>query len=85
MERKLTRITPITNGYAVVIAQEPNQGEKAGAFIGCFLQTPECADDGPFLRLDVAMGAYLRLTDGGQRTHSQKGERSVRIAATCSL
>jgi len=63
MTKQLTRITPVINGFAVVVAQEPNQDGKPGAFIGCFLQTPECANDGPLVSLTEAMNAYIQKTE----------------------
>ncbi len=63
MIRKLTRITPVVEGYAVVVAQEQSIDSKPGKYLGCFLQTPENPDDGPFTLLAEAMGAYLKLTD----------------------
>jgi hypothetical protein len=62
MIRKLTRITPLIDGYAVVVVQKEGEDGKPGAFLGCLLETPESPDDGPFLLLAEAMGAYLRYT-----------------------
>jgi len=62
MNRKLTHITPVIDGYAVVVAQEPSEGGKPGKYLGCFLQTPENPDHGPYMLLTEAMGAYMHLT-----------------------
>ena len=62
MTRKLTRITPLVDGYAVVVVQKEGGDGKPGVFLGCLLETPESPDDGPFMLLAEAMGAYLRYT-----------------------
>ena len=62
MSNKLTRITPIVNGYAVVITQEADVNGKPGTYTGCFLQTPDNPDDGPKLLLAEAMERYRKLT-----------------------
>ena len=58
MTRKLTRIRPVVNGYAVVVAQEQGGDGKPGKFLGCFVQTPESQDDGPMM-LAEAMGIFI--------------------------
>ena len=60
MNRKLTRITPFVNGYAVVIAQEHGFSDKPGAYLGCFLQTPENLNNGTYMLLAEAMDIYLK-------------------------
>jgi|GEM_PF-4025354 len=62
MPRKLTRITPVINGYAVVITQEQGINGQPGEYTGCFLQTPDSPDDGPTLLLTEAMDTYVQLT-----------------------
>jgi hypothetical protein len=62
MNRKLTRITPLIDGYAVVVVQEEGADGKPGKFLGCLLETPDSSDDGPYMLLAKAMGAYLSHT-----------------------
>jgi hypothetical protein len=66
MTRKITPITPVVNGYAVAIAQEQSVGGMPGAFIGCFLQTPESPEDGELILLHEAMAKYIKHTNAAQ-------------------
>jgi hypothetical protein len=70
MTRKLTRITPLIDGYAVVVVQEEGEDGKPGEYLGCLLETPESPDDGPFVLLAEAMGAYLKFTNKSQLSDS---------------
>jgi hypothetical protein len=63
MTRKLTRITPVVNGYAVVVVQKQGLGSKPGEFLGCFVQTPESQDDGPMMLLAEAMALFIKHSD----------------------
>jgi hypothetical protein len=75
MTRKLTRITPEINGYAVVIVQEASIDGKPGAYLGCIVQTPENIDDGAMVSLTDAMKEYLKQT-GQQAQPKQARHKS---------
>jgi hypothetical protein len=62
MTRKLTPITPLVNGYCVIVVQEATKGGNPGAFLGCLLQTPESSEDGPLLLLGEAIKKYKIFT-----------------------
>jgi len=75
MTRKLTRITPEINGYAVVIVQEASIDGKPGAYLGCIVQTPENIDDCAMVSLTEAMKEYLKQT-GQQAQPKQVSHKS---------
>jgi hypothetical protein len=59
----LTPLTPMTDGYCVVIVQEATPDGTCGAYIGCMLQTPDSLDDGPMMLLgDVFKEFKARTT-----------------------
>jgi len=62
MTNKLTPITPLTNGYQVVIVQEAKEDGTAGAFLGCLLQTPDYPDDGGLMLLGDAIREFKART-----------------------
>jgi hypothetical protein len=62
MTRKLTPITPLVNGYCVIVVQEATKDGNPGAFLGCLLQTPESSGDGPLLLLGEAIKKYKIFT-----------------------
>jgi hypothetical protein len=60
---KLTTIAPYKNGYAVAIAQAINPDQTTGAFLGCYLLTPESPHGDKPLLLHEAFAAYKRFTN----------------------
>jgi hypothetical protein len=62
MTKIFTPITPLTNGYRVVVVQEANEDGTYGAYIGCMLQTPDSPDDGPMMLLGDAFKEFKART-----------------------
>ncbi len=62
MTKILTPITPLTNGYRVVIVQEANEDGTYGAYIGCMLQTPDSPDNDRMMLLGDAFKEYKART-----------------------
>jgi hypothetical protein len=59
---KLTTITPYKNGYAVAIAQAINADQTTGAFLGCYLLTPDFPHGDRAMLLGDAFKAYDLFT-----------------------
>ena len=59
---KLTMITPYKNGYAVAIAQAINDDGNTGAFLGCYLLTPDSPHGDKSMLLGDAIKAYKLFT-----------------------
>ena len=58
MTKILTSITPLKNGYRVVVVQEANEDGTHGAFLGFMLQTPDNPDDDRIMLLGDAMKEF---------------------------
>jgi len=57
-QSKLTLIAPFKNGYAVAIAQAINADHSTGAFLGCYLLSPDSPNGGKPMLLTEAFKAY---------------------------
>ena len=62
MTKIFTPITPLTNGYRVVIVQEANEDGTHGAFVGCMLQTPDSPDNDRMMLLGEAFREFKART-----------------------
>ena len=68
MTRIFTPITPLTNGYRVVIVQEANEDGTHGAFVGCMLQTPDSPDNDRMMLLGEAFREFKARTAEHEET-----------------
>jgi hypothetical protein len=68
MTRIFTPITPLTNGYRVVVVQAANPDGTYGAYIGCMLQTPDNPDDGSMMLLGDAFREFNARTSAQEET-----------------
>jgi hypothetical protein len=66
----LTPLTPMIDGYRVVIVQEANPDGTYGAYIGCLLQAPD-SPDGTMMLLGDA------FTEFKERTAEQENNRLI--------
>ena len=62
MTKIFTPLTPLTNGYQVVIVQEANEEGTHGAFVGCMLQTPDSPVNDRMMPLGNAMKEFKART-----------------------
>jgi hypothetical protein len=68
MTKIFTPITPLTNGYRVVIVQEANDDGTHGAYVGCMLQTPDGADSDSMMLLGDAFREFKARTTMQEET-----------------
>jgi hypothetical protein len=71
----LTPLTPMIDGYRVVIVQEANPDGTYGAYIGCTLQSPDNQDNDRMMLLGDAFEEFR------ERTAPQEDEEQSPIPA----